>query len=210
MLVDTTKLKAFMMTEGQSFPYNDLRVTRKALHPKWLLLESANTGSFCRTRNFFVIPSSSLPKATVQALIIEKAVMPLPLDFSEVVDYMETWGRDLSFRWEQEVLNLMANRYLRKGRNPGRKQLYLDCITILVKQKVYSITYLLDEVRTLLMEGFTNYFHTMYAFDTYDYSSLTIRSTEWVDQVVGYVQNTMEATTYTNVVTPEHSQSSTY
>ena len=102
--------KEFMFTEGNKFPYNNLKVTRNGIHPRWLLTEgSYSSGSLLRTRNFFLIPSSSLPKKTVQRLILDKAVLPLPDDFCDVVDCMETWGRSLSYRWEQEVLKLMAD-----------------------------------------------------------------------------------------------------
>ena len=78
MKLNSKNIKLFIANEGDSFPYNDIKVTRNWLHPKWLLSEAAYaTGSFCRTRNFFVIPAGVFPKATVQSLIAEKSVLPL-------------------------------------------------------------------------------------------------------------------------------------
>jgi len=93
MKLSTTTIKAFMEQHNSSYPYSDIPCTRQGYHSKWLLVTSKSKQGIClRKEGYYVIKSSCLSHDNVQNIIIAGDGIPLPAEFAEVVDGLETWG----------------------------------------------------------------------------------------------------------------------
>ena len=82
-----------MEEHKHSYPYSNVPCTRQGYYPKWLLAASKNRqGLVLRKTGYYVIKSSCLSHDNLQNLIITGDGIPLPAEFGEVVDGLETWG----------------------------------------------------------------------------------------------------------------------
>jgi len=76
-----------------SCPHSDVPCTRQGHCPKWLLTDGKNKeGAVLRKTGCHVIKSGCLSHDKVQNLIISGDSIPMPVEFGEVVDGLETWG----------------------------------------------------------------------------------------------------------------------
>lgn len=113
--VTKSGFKEFYDKFHDKFPYNELRVTRSSIHSKWLLMKSkSRTGIMFDTGRLFVTLSQTMEEETVLHLICSHQALPMPDDFSAVLDCMHVWGRSVCFRWYKITLQLF-NFYLRYG-----------------------------------------------------------------------------------------------
>ena len=138
---------AFKKENSNRFPYSEIMCTRTSYHAKWLLFNCKKQTSHHRPKEFFLLPTATLPLDQVQCLIMDKTAIPLPPLYSEVVDCTEWWGRFVAPKWEQDILE-MFHHYLTDNSFGyddlnHRKDLFYDCIAILVSKKVenyYPVT----------------------------------------------------------------------
>jgi hypothetical protein len=76
----------------------------------------------------------------VKQLIISRRALPMPDDFSLLLDSMYFWGRSVSFHWYRKTLELI-NFYLRHGNlnraNLSSTDLYCDVIRIRILQRIF-------------------------------------------------------------------------
>ena len=90
----------FLERYKDTFPYNDVRVTRNGIHSKWLLLErNAPLGIRFYTGSLFAVLAQTIDAEIVKQLIISRRALPMPDDFSLLLDRMYFWGRSVSFHW---------------------------------------------------------------------------------------------------------------
>ena len=140
MKVCRAAIKWFMEENQDVYPYNDVPKTRQGYHPKWLLTMSKNKdGQVWRQMGYYVIRSSCLNKENLQNLIMDGDGIPLPADFAEVVDSLETWGVSKQSCWLCKALRVM-HEYLKEdnmygGVAPTKMRLFHDCILIAVQRK---------------------------------------------------------------------------
>jgi len=121
-------INAFVVGNLDVHPYSAVPHTRSGYHPKWLLTMSGNiNGIFTRNMGYFVIKSSCLNRSNMMTLIMDGDATPLPPDFSDVVDTLETWGTGKYPRWLQQALFFMHN-FICNESPPNRTQLFHDCI----------------------------------------------------------------------------------
>lgn len=135
------RFKVFYERYKDTFPYNQVRVTRNSIHSKWLLMGCKHPGIMFYTGRLFATLSETMDKATVDCLIVSRKAVPLPDDFCTVMDSMYFWGRCISFQWYRKTLELL-NYFLRQGdcefqRGTNMKTyLYREVIGIRVQQRI--------------------------------------------------------------------------
>jgi len=134
-------IKSFMEEHKDScYPYNDIPTTWQGHHPKWLLSMSRNKGGqVWRQLGYYVIRASCLNHENVQNLIIDGDGIPLPADFAEVVDSLETWGVTKHSCWLRKSLMVM-HEHLKEdnmygGVAPEKMRLFHDCILQSIQRK---------------------------------------------------------------------------
>jgi len=133
-------IKSFMDEHKDSYPCSAVPCTRQGYHPKWLLATSKNKkGLVLRKTGYCVIKTSCLSHHNVQNIIITGDGIPLPVEFAEVVDGLETWGGIHWTCWLERSLKLM-HEYIREdnmygGVGPTKMRLFHDCILLAVQWK---------------------------------------------------------------------------
>jgi len=138
MLVSKATLQDFMKAKIDSFPYEDIKVTRNHFHPKWILLtERAKTPG---AGNPISQPMSAtvLEQDTLDYLIVSEEAIPLPDSICAVLDYMDVFGKKKYYQWYQEVVEAIAD-LIRKRCALPQWHLYLTFIHLLVDHLLDSI-----------------------------------------------------------------------
>jgi len=130
-------VKAFVEEKMETFPYSEVPHTRRGFYPKWLLAMTGSTrGIFGRKHGYYVIKSSCLNHDNLQMLIMDGDGVPLPPDFCEVVDTLETWGATRYSLWLQKALFVMhghvAEDNMYGNIAPNKLKLFYDCILPMV------------------------------------------------------------------------------
>ena len=179
--------KAFVEAEGYKYPYNQLQLMQQGYYPKWLLLHSSNLdGIVWRSRGFYVLKSSCLPWNIMQEIIITKSGFPLPPEFSEVVDCMETWGWNYSSLWVQDVLHLMYQFVHPQGCFFGcpktKESMYEDFIFLYVKEKL-QINFGNSRINNYIIMQWHTYYHQK-VMETVDYFELAVGSIAFLDACI--------------------------
>jgi len=116
-----------------SCPCSVTLCTRQGCHSEWLLATSENKqGALLRKEGHCVVESSCLSHENVQNLIIAGDGTPLPAEFVEVADALETWGGTHWTCWPQKSLKLMhahmGEDNMCGGVGPAKMRLFHDCI----------------------------------------------------------------------------------
>ena len=169
MTVSKAVFSAFLEANRSVFPYKDIRCTRTAYHPKWILfLSPCFTGSLNRPRNYFLLHVSCVSKSEVQQLIVSKAAYPLPSDYDEVIDVIDWWGRSLSGRWQQEVLTLV-HRSLSTNKSMTRYCLMRESLELLLIALMDGYSVNNHEARASLLAAFQSCFQIMYEMTSGEY-----------------------------------------
>ena len=103
------EFKEFHVKVKNKFPCKEIRVTRNKCHPKWLMLNSNSEPGMCLHRGgLFPLLASTMDSETVQRLIMSRQALPLPPDFSAVLDDMHHWGRSVNPLWCCKTLELFV------------------------------------------------------------------------------------------------------
>jgi len=133
-------VKWFMEENEEIYPCNAVPKTRQGHCPKWLLAMSNNKdGQVWRQMGQQVIRSSCLNHENAQNLIMDGDGIPLPADFAEVVDSLETWGASKQSCWLCKALRVMHEHLkednMHGGIAPSRMRLFHDCILVVAQRK---------------------------------------------------------------------------
>ena len=118
-----------MQQNKDAFPYCDVRKTRGSFHTKWILMSCRNNGILFRPTGVFLLRTGCLPLHVIQDIIVTKAGLPLPPDYSDVADCMEWWGASIRDQWRQKVLEFFYSSLSQKN-PPGlsRSEVFGACI----------------------------------------------------------------------------------
>ena len=138
MNVNTAAITLFMHEHEGVYPFNVIPQTRRGYYPKWLLGMSINTDGIVKRKiGYYVIKSSCLNRENIQKLIMDGDGIPLPTDFAEVIDSLETWGCSKYYLWLQKSLFLMHGYLIEDnvhgGVPPKKMRLFHDCILPIVE-----------------------------------------------------------------------------
>ena len=98
------------------------------------MISSCYVGSLFRPRNLFVVPSSCMRKDHVQELIFSKEAVPLPLDYDDIMDVMEWWGRSVSGTWQQSAMKLLFDSITTNHSMSWKDAIY-ESLVLLLEEK---------------------------------------------------------------------------
>jgi len=132
-------IKSFMEEHKDSYPCSTVPCTRQGHCPKWLPAASKNKkGLVLRKTGYCVIKTSCLSHDDVH-IVISGDGIPLPVEFGEVVDGLETWGGIHWTCWLEKSLQLM-HEHMREdnmhgGIGPTKMRLFHDCILLAIQWK---------------------------------------------------------------------------
>ena len=121
-------------------PYNAVPQTRCGYYPKWVMTMSLNAdGIVWRKLGHYVIKSSCLNHGNLQNLTMDGDAVPLPAEFCEVVDSLETWGAFHWVGWLEFSLHVM-HECLKEdnmcgGNPPNEMRLFHDIILLHVQRE---------------------------------------------------------------------------
>jgi len=140
MMKLSVSIKSFMEDHKHSCPCSAIPCTRQGYHPKWLLATSKNKkGLVLRKTGYCVVKTSCLSHDNVQNIVIAGDGIPLPVDFAEVVDGLETWGGIHWTCWLEKSLQLMyecmREDNMHGGVGPTKMRPFHDCILLAVQWK---------------------------------------------------------------------------
>jgi len=163
MKLSTATIKSFMECNKDSYPYRDVPCTRQGYYPKWLLATSKGNGGIpLRKTGYYAIKTSCLSHDNVQNLIMTHDGIPLPAEFGEVVEGIETWGAIHWTCWLEKSLQLMYeciredNMY--GGIGPTKMRLFHDCILLAVQWKAGYRFYSNSPEHNLVLTNWNTYF----------------------------------------------------
>ena len=184
MKVDV-RFKQFYERVKDTFPYNDIKVTPNRFHVKWLLM-SCKTDPCILFYHAKVYPllCTTVDAEVVQQLILTKQGLPLPADFSDVLDCMFHWGRSLSWTWYSRTLELI-NFYLctsdldRASFKPTH--LYLDIIQMRVLQLINRH---FRNGHSSITEEWLQYFRGMVNSGKTDFFELAVSSFQYTNRLI--------------------------
>ena len=101
-------IKSFVEGNMNTCPHSDVPHARRGFHPKWLPTMSGDKDGICGRRcGCCVIKASCLNNENIQSLMMDGDAIPLPADFCEVVDTLDTWGVNKYTLWLQKALFVM-------------------------------------------------------------------------------------------------------
>lgn len=162
--------KEFIKRNGNKYPYNDIRCTRRALYPKWILMKAPNAGVLFRPLGYYLVPAKAFSNPVVQDIIVSKDGLPLPSNYCAVAEVVEWWGRLVNPRWSQNVL-VLFEQLLREGANLTTKELYYECIVLLAESKLANSFGYCGSTFDIL-QSWQDYFDYLYSHKTNDFFSL--------------------------------------
>jgi len=180
MKVCRAAIKWFMEENQDVYPYNDVPKTRQGYHPKWLLTMSINTENIVwRRMGYYVIKASCLNHGNLQNMIMDGDAIPLPAEFGEVVDSLETWGAFHWVGWLEHSLHLM-HEYLKEdnmygGVAPNKMRLFHDIILLHVQRELLFYWLSGTAQHNRVMENWNTYFWIR-CRETYSFHELAVDS----------------------------------
>jgi len=181
-------VKLFMEKKKDVYPFNSIPQTRRGYYPKWLLAASKNRqGTLWRRDGHYVIKSSCLSHDNVQQLIMSGDGIPLPVEFGEVVDALETWGAIHWSCWLQKSLHLMYE-YMREdnmygGIGPTKMKLFHDCILLGAQWKAGYRFHANSPEHNLVLSNWNTYFWVR-CRETYSFHQLACDSMNCVAEMI--------------------------
>jgi len=187
----SVSIKSFMDEHKDSYPYSVIPCTRQGYYPKWLLATSKNKkGLVLRKTGYCVIKTGCLSHANVQNIIISGDGIPLPVEFAEVVDGLETWGGIHWTCWLEKSLQLM-HEYMREdnmygGIGPTKMRLFHDCILLAVQWKAGYKFYANSPEYNLVLSNWNTYFWVR-CLETYSFHDLACDSMNCVREMVASI-----------------------
>jgi len=191
-LATATTIKSFMEQHNPTYPYSVIPCTRQGCYPKWLLATSKNKqGLVLRKTGYYVIKTSCLSHDNVQNIVITGDGIPLPAEFAEVVDGLETWGGIHWTCWLEKSLKLMHecmredNMY--GGVGPTKMRLFHDCILLAVQWKAGYRHFTNTPEYNLALSNWNTYFWVR-CRETYSFHELACDSMNCVSEMIQSIE----------------------
>ena len=181
-------IKSFMEEHEHSYPYSTVFCACQGHYPKWLLATSKNKmGLVLRKFGYCVIKTCCLSHDNIQNLIISGDGIPLPAEFAEVVDGLETWEGIHWTCWLEKSLKFtyghMREDNMCEGVGLTKMRLFHDCILLPVqgcKLCTNSPEY------NLVLSNWNTYFWVR-CCETYSFHDLAYDSMNCVREMVASV-----------------------
>jgi len=136
---------------------------------------------------YYVIKSSCLNHGNPQNLIMDGDAIPLPADFGEVGDSLETWGAWHWVGWLEHTLQLM-HEYLKEdnmhgGVAPNRMRLFHDVILLYVEREAMFYFPSNSANYNRVLENWNTYFWIR-CRETYGFHELSTDSIHCADGMI--------------------------
>ena len=198
MKVKLSEFQIFLRRNSKKFPYNQIRKTRSAIYTKWLVLGAG--------QSFVTLPSISIDKPTLNHLVMTQQAWPLPAEMSEIIDYMECWGKGEDVVWYQNVVDWIAF-ICREGIKRDRLGLLYDCVAMRVRRLVeqqFGVT--TTQLTRRILQQWREYFFSQYENGSTDFVTLKRASIAFVRGAMSNWNPTVLVPTPSLVIsTPERS-----
>jgi len=188
MMKLSISIKSFMDEDKHSYPYSAIPCTRQGYCPKWLLATSKNKkGLVLRKTGYHVIKTSCLSHDNVQSVIVTGDGIPLPVEFAEVVDGLETWGGIHWTCWLEKSLQLMCEHMrednMHGGVGPTKMRLFHDCVLLAVQWKAGYRFYTNSPEHNLVLSNWNTYFWVR-CRETHSFHELACNSMNCVAEMI--------------------------
>jgi hypothetical protein len=136
MLLTRQQLQDFKETKANTFPYNELTLTRNNVYARWITFVTTTSS---KSRGEFPVLSSCMSSEVVTFLIVTNQATPYTPAMSEVMDTMRIWGRHIIHAiWYDKVVATLQNILSMDWDDapPSRRFIFMSSIQSLMKDKV--------------------------------------------------------------------------
>ena len=190
MKVNTKRFREFYERVRDTFPYNNIRVTRNRFHTKWLLMYSKTpSGILFYHKKYYPLLCTTLDSDIVQYIIITEQGIPLPHDISVLMDCMFYWGRSLSGPWYDKTLELI-NFYISCSdlnvSTFSATELYFDVIQMRV---VLLINNHFAHGNSFVVEGWMEHYRSLIDRGITDFFELAVSSFQYTKRAIDELEH---------------------
>jgi len=188
---------AFYEEVKNKFPYKDVRITRQSFNTKWLLMNTnIDHGIPFHDSRVVLLQASALSQDIIQHIIMRGQGVPLPQDFTVVVDSMVGWGRSINAEWYYRFLDYLDYIVCMEDldrRNYSSRQFCYDVIHMRVHQMLNDSFEGDHEAVARTRQQWVNYFweSVVPQIATNDFYSMAQNS---FDFTLGMIDDEREAT----------------
>ena len=178
-MVTKEAFEAFMVENGNKFPYNAVRTTRTSFITSWLLFCGSvrNGDTLFRPSPIYAVPSSCFDLNSITSLIVDQVAVPLPFEFGEIMNSLNWWGARINGAWEQDVLNIFGKLLMpRELAGPSRKDLFYYCLKRLMCRMVQ---YRPNKVQ--LLDNWAHYYDDYLYQPRSEFFSIATESIRWME-----------------------------
>jgi len=181
-------IKWFMDEHKEIYPYNDVPQTRSGYYPKWLLVMSRNTdGVVWRKLGHYAIKASCFNRENLQNMTMDGDATPLPAEFCEVVDSLDTWGGGQWTGWLHKTLHLfhgyLSEDSMYDGVAPDKIKMFHDCILLHVQRETMFSFFIHSANYNRVLETW-NTCHWVRCRETYLFHELAFDSIHFVHDMI--------------------------
>jgi len=193
-------VKWFVEQNQDVCPCNAAPQTRCGCYPKWALTVSRSAdGAVWRNVGCHVLKSSCLNHGNLQNLIMDGDAVPLPADFCEVVDSLETWGACHWTGWMTRALHLMHEHLkdddnMHGGIAPNKMKLFHDCILLRAERETMFCFLLNSANFTRVLDSWNTHFWAR-CRETHSFHELATDSIHCVDEMLRSIRREQRAQT---------------
>ena len=176
-----------LMAMGATYPYNEIRATRQGFIATWLILEATQPTTIrFKAGTKLALHTSCVDNSTSTHLIVTKQGMPLPQDYSDIMDCMDWWGRTISPRWHENVTEYMYYK-LKSGDKLSREKLFKQCIEFHISDRLNSELTINQESAPWIEQQWSYFFDRTYEFDSKDFFDCAVRSIQFMRNRVSHM-----------------------
>lgn len=186
---------------GMDYPYCELRETRSRYYFKWILLHSGREKVPRKYSRHAAVLASCFDNETLDQLVYSKQGIPLTEDMSEIMDWIDGWGRDISHFWYQETMDLFSIYFSLKER-VTKKELLYEVIAIRIREQIHQAYTLTLFVGWTTFNSWRDWFDSEFD-ENPDFFHLAYNSMRFIKQQTDAVVNETNIVVATAVNAPE-------
>lgn len=155
--------RKFLVENRALYPCNQCRITRRAIHVKWLLCEARLDSSVMRNNEgrIVALSTSCFDKNTVTQLILSKQCYPVPPPMEDMLNVLYNCGRHQDKRWYHQVLDWFY-WLLKNGREFNGQKIAQDSIEYRVQSVLRKQIGMHDQLYETIMEAWMTWFDSTY------------------------------------------------
>jgi hypothetical protein len=176
MRVPTTDaFNSFLLANGLTYPYSQLKPTRNSFFCKWIMTKGHDN-----VTEYFPVLANSFSHQVLLEMITTGMAKPFPPELSEIMDHMHWWGKHKSIDWFDSVVQL-SDAVLNKEEDIRRSELVRVMIIPQVLAEIRAHFSFDSVAEHLLLLEWTKFFDITYnnnmSFRTI--ASLSIESVQY-------------------------------